>query len=502
MADVKNQLLVIFGASGDLAKRKLIPALFELFKRKLLPKKFAILGVSRTPFSDTSFRDFQKAHLQSLAKKPQSALLNRFLKKLYYASFNTKNPDEYSVLNSKIGELQKSLKLDGNILFDLATPPELFEAIINGISKFNLNHSPDENSFRRIILEKPFGYDIESAKNLNAHLSDKFSENQIYRIDHYLGKETVQNILVLRFSNGIFEPLWNRNYIEFVEISAYETVGVESRAGFYEKSGALRDMIQNHLMNLLAFTSIETPSDFSPDALRFEIAKVMRSLRPLNAEDARLNALRAQYAPNPEKSLKGYLQEDGVALNSTTETFAMIKLFIDNMRWAGVPFFLSTGKRMPEKVSEISIHFKSSAIQFFEGQCSGKSCNQLIIRIQPDEGISLLFGLKEPGAGFKVKQVAMNFKYGTKRLPEAYERLLLDAMAGDQTLFSRSDAQLASWKIIDPILKYWHAAPAQDLLSYPACTAIPIEAQNMIAQSEGGNVCNISSNFQLSKKYD
>lgn len=495
MLRAKDQILVIFGASGDLTKRKLMPALFELFRSGALPEKFAILGVSRTAFSDSTFRDFQREKLLEFAKNPTEAELDAFLTMLYYASFDTKNTDEYGTLKEKIFSLQTQLGLGDRIVFDIASPPELFETVVDGLSKFGMNKSVGEDSFRRIIVEKPFGSDLKSAVKLNTILSKNFEEQQIYRIDHYLGKETVQNILVLRFSNGIFEPLWNRNYIEFVEISVYETLGVENRASYYEKSGALRDMIQNHLMNLLAFTTLETPSNFSPEAIRDEISKVMRSLRPLNAEDVKQNVIRAQYAENPEKSVKGYLQEDGVNPNSTTETFAMLKLFIDNWRWAGVPFFLSTGKRMPEKKSEIVIHFKSTPQQFFEGQCMGKSCNKLTIRIQPDEGISLMFGLKEPGTSFKVRQVAMDFKYESLnkvRLPEAYERLLLDAMLGDPTLYSKSDAQLASWKIIDPILKYWKSAPRQDLLTYKANSMVPFEAQNLIAIAEGGNVCQIT----------
>ena len=368
-----------------------------------------------------------------------------------------------------VTNLEEEYNIPDNIIYYLAAPPAMYDIIPVNLQKCGMNVSLSGGS-RKIIIEKPFGYDLESAQRLNHLLESIFHESEIFRIDHYLGKETVQNILVLRFSNGIFEPLWNRNYIDSIEISASETLGVENRGKYYDGAGALRDMIQNHLMQLMAFTAMESPSVFDPEPIRDEIVKVFRALRPYKTHDMDNLIVRGQY--------DGYREEKNVAPDSTTETYVAMKMFIDNWRWSDVPFYIFTGKKLPEKSSEIVVNFKSTPHQLFVGQCSGGSCNKLIIRIQPDESITLKFGLKMPGAGFTVKQVGMDFRYDSlskNYLPDAYERLLLDAMLGDSTLYARSDALEASWRLIDPILHHWKEEGAKNLFFYAPGEDGPIE---------------------------
>lgn len=463
MKKADNQLLVIFGASGDLTSRKLLPSLFELHIRNLLPEKFAILGASRTEFSDKEFRDEQREYLRSNLKDKNitDEQLDKFLSCVYYVAFDSTDTKEYPILRKRITEIQKAEKLSDKIIYYLATPPVMYEVIPECLKENNMNVPEKKDGWRRVIVEKPFGTSLDSAHKLNNHLCSIFAEEEIYRIDHYLGKETVQNLLVLRFSNGIFEPLWNHNYIDSIEISASETLGIENRGKYYENAGAMRDMIQNHLMQLMAFVAMEAPPLFDPESIRDEIVKVFRSLRPYKKKDMDKMIVRAQY--------KGYREEKNVAPDSTTETYVGMKFFIDNWRWSGVPFYFFTGKKLKEKSSEIIIHFKSTPHQLFAGQCSGTSCNKLTIRIQPDEGISLQFGLKIPGAGFDVRQVSMDFKYSSLSndyLPDAYERLLLDAMLGDSTLYSRNDALEASWRFIDPILDHWKKKGEKNLDFY------------------------------------
>ncbi len=488
----ENQILIIFGASGDLAKRKLIPALFELYSRKLMPEKFAVVGAARTAYSDAEYRKYQAENIIKYGKDPDpdSALLDEFLSHLYYASFNTADAAEYGALSEKVAEVRRAEGLPDKIVFDLATPPNMYELIPTCLRVGGLSSPSEPDGWRRIIVEKPFGTDYGSALRLNAHLREIFEEKGIYRIDHYLGKETVQNILVLRFANGIFEPLWNRNYIDFVEISATETLGVENRGKYYDSAGALRDMVQNHLMHLMAFVAMEAPASFDPEAIRDEISKVFRSLHPLTPEKISTDVVRAQYAEGVIDRLpaRAYTAEKNVAPDSSTETYVAMKFFIDNWRWGGVPFYFYTGKALPEKKSEIVIHFKSTPQQLFAGQCSGSSCNKLTLRIQPDESISLNFALKMPGAGFQVRQVSMDFRYDSLskvHLPDAYERLLLDAMLGDSTLYARNDALAASWKFIDPILAAWKAEPRRGLYYYPAGSMGPQEGAALIKDSAG-----------------
>ncbi len=472
----ENQMLVIFGASGDLTGRKLIPSLFELHVRKLLPDKFCIVGVSRTKYTEKSFRDEQRKHLRAnLANKNfNDKQLNEFLSCVYYVAIDTTQSDQYPQLKESLCKLQQKYELDDKIIYYLSTPPMMYEVIPQCLKENRMNKVPRRKGWRRLIVEKPFGTDLETAQKLNEHLCSIFDEEEIYRIDHYLGKETVQNILVLRFANGIFEPLWNRNYIDSIEISASEILGVENRGKYYEGAGAMRDMVQNHLMQLMAFIAMEAPPAFDPEPIRDEIVKVFRSLHHYSEKEMEQNIVRGQY--------EGYRQEKDVASDSDTETYIGMKFFIDNWRWSGVPFYFFTGKKLAEKASEIVIHFKSTPQRLFKGQCEGPSCNKLIIRIQPDESIMLQFGLKEPGAGFVVRQVSMDFRYDSLSkvyLPDAYERLLLDAMLGDSTLYARSDALEASWRFVDPIEAYWKKMDKTGLCSYKQGDKAPKEIKRL-----------------------
>lgn len=472
MKKASDQLLVIFGASGDLTARKLLPSLFELHVRELLPEHFCILGAARTDYTDEEYRAEEKKQILEASKNKDmdEAQLDSFLRRVFYLAFDSTNSAEYGKLKERIRFLQQQEQLPDRVIYYLATPPLMYELVPTCLQENGMNVPEKEDGWRRVIVEKPFGTSLESAQRLNQHLCKIFDEKEIYRIDHYLGKETVQNILVLRFSNGIFEPLWNRNYVDSVEISASETLGVENRGKYYDGAGALRDMIQNHLMQLMAFTTMESPSVFDPEPIRDEIVKVFRALRPYQPKEIDKLIVRGQY--------DGYRQEKNVAPDSNTETYVAMKMFIDNWRWSGVPFYIFTGKKLPEKTSEIVVNFKSTPHQLFAGQCSGSSCNKLIIRIQPNESITLKFGLKMPGAGFTVKQVGMEFRYDSLSktyLPDAYERLLLDAMLGDSTLYARSDALEASWKLIDPILRHWQEEGSKNLFFYEPGEDGPLE---------------------------
>jgi len=496
-----NQLLVIFGASGDLAGRKLFPALFELYSQGLLPEKFAVLGAARGEYTEELFRRIIKVRIQSVlvAKALSTEVLDLFLQRVYYVHFDTTRCEAYAPFQQKVAALLLQLDNPDRVLYYLSTPPVMYDVIPPCLKAHGLAVAETAAGWRRIIIEKPFGSDLASAVRLGDLLQSIFKEKEIYRIDHYLGKETVQNILVLRFANGIFEPLWNRNYIDFVEISATETLGVEERGKYYESAGALRDMIQNHLLQLLAFVAMESPATFDPEAIRDEIVKVYKSIRPYTPEQIDQDVIRGQYKERTlnDETFGDYRAESYVAKDSVVETFVAMKLYIDNWRWGGVPFIIRTGKRLAEKKSEITIHFKSTPTQLFVGQCSGSSCNKLTIRIQPNENISLKFGLKMPGAGYVVEQVSMDFRYDSlnkKSLPDAYERLLLDAMLGDATLYARSDAQLASWRFIDPILTHWKEQGDQSLLFYPSFSFGPKGQQRLLTENRTINAADFSSN--------
>ncbi len=471
-----DHILIIFGASGDLTRRKLIPALAELQKLDLLPEKFAVLGIGRSQYNDSSFREMISGFLEDSGE---------MLPLLHYLTMDPENGEAYSQLVDHLAAMTSSRDMAPNYIFYLATPPKLYERIPLNLSRVELTKET-EGIWRRIIVEKPFGIDLNSAHQLNRSLLKCLKENQIYRIDHYLGKETVQNLLVTRFSNGIFEPLWNRNYIHHVEITSSESLGVGSRGGYYDHSGALRDMLQNHLLQLVGLVSMEPPTVISSDTIRNEVLKVFQSIRPITGNAIREQVIRGQYMDSQVEGehLIGYRSEQGVPRESRTETFVAMKLYVDNWRWGGVPFYIRTGKRLPTKVTEIVVHFKPSPHTLFsERQGETVIGNRLVIRIQPDEGILLKFGMKVQGAGFKVQDVNMDFHYKDltdSYIPEAYQRLLLDCMQGDSTLYSRGDAVEAAWGIVDPILKAWKEDHGIPLHGYPCGTWGPEIADQMI----------------------
>jgi len=480
-----NLILVIFGASGDLTSRKLIPALYSLRSQKMLPEKFAILGTGRTVFTDEDFREKMKAGILSFSedRNIDTGQLNEFSGMLFYSEMDNTSRSSYKKLKERLCEINSASCRTANYIFYLATPPSLYEDICQNLAEAGL--ADQSEGFRRFIIEKPFGYDLKSARALNSKLHSLIKEEQIYRIDHYLGKETVQNLLVTRFANGIFEPLWNRNYIHRVEITSAESIGVEERGGYYDSSGALRDMVQNHLLQMSGLAAMEPPSSLDPDSIRNEVLKVFQSLQPIREPDVPKQVIRGQYTGSTIRGecVPGYRYEKGVSPDSRTETYVAIKFFINNWRWGGVPFYIRTGKRLPTRVTEIVIHFKRTPHHLFQRADGLLTSNQLIIRIQPDEGILLKFDMKEPGSGFNVKNVNMDFHYSDLkevRLPSAYERLLYDVMAGDSTLFARDDEVETAWKFIDPIQKAWAKDPSIKVYGYPAGTWGPSNANDLI----------------------
>lgn len=493
MKTAANHILIIFGASGDLTKRKLIPAIYDLFKQKLLPEKFAVLGASRSVLSDDEFRKRATEFL------PDDSETSTFLQKLYYQPVSNDSADDFIPLKNRLELLSAQLEMPENYIFYLSTPPSLYSLIPRFLHENGLSRS--NKYFRRLIVEKPFGTNLETAKELNIQLLNYFDEDQIYRIDHYLGKETVQNMLVTRFSNGIFEPLWNHNYIDRVEITSSESLGVEGRGGYYDHSGALRDMVQNHLMQLVGFVAMEPPVIIEANAIRNEIVKVFQSLRPFRENMIDRYVIRGQYTSSVIKGEKvpGYREETGVDPLSRTETFVALKFFIDNWRWAGVPFYIRTGKKMPTRVTEVVIHFKKVPHQLF-GKTTGPVNNQLIIRIQPDEGILLKFGMKTPGAGFDVQTVNMDFHYSDLAnitVPSAYERLLLDCIQGDATLYARGDAVEQAWQFVQPILNAWETNPEIPIYGYPAGTWGPENADRLITGASWRYPCKNLTNDGL-----
>lgn len=481
MRKTENQMLIIFGASGDLTARKLIPALYKLYKEKHLPKHFVVLGVARSYMTDEQFRE--KVAYESSYLEDSREFMEVFAEKLFYEDIHKKYDVDYRELNERIQDLNTTYQCDDNFIFYLSTPPSLFEAIAKNLTAKGLN---DERlGWKRLIVEKPFGYSLETAKSLNEGLHRYFKESQIYRIDHYLGKETVQNILVTRFANSIFEPLWNRDYIHHIEITNAESGGVESRGGYYDKSGALRDMFQSHLLQLVALIVMEPPLSADPEEIRNEKLKALKSLRLMtDPEVLEANTIRGQYLASEieGKKVLGYREEEDVDPDSTTETYAAVKFYVDNWRWADVPFYVRTAKRMPTKVTEVVIHFKSPHHQIFKNSDMNKD-NKLIIRIQPDEGILVKFGVKVPGQGFTVERGNLDFYYESlgdeAHIMEAYERLLLDAMQGDATLYARADEVEAAWRFTDPILDYWKKGDAK-IYGYSAGVWGPEHADELI----------------------
>jgi glucose-6-phosphate 1-dehydrogenase len=478
--------VVIFGANGDLTKRKLLPALYRLAYERRLPAGFAVLGVSRTPLSDVGFRDKMRAGVEEfLENSPFDAELWRnFAEGLYYLSGDIGDAAMFDALRRRLAEIETARATAGNVLFYLSTAPSQYEPAVSGLGAAGLNRA-ESGAWRRLIIEKPFGHDQASARALNAHVQKVFDEECVYRIDHYLGKETVQNILAFRFGNGIFEPLWNRRYVNHVQVTAAESIGVEGRGGYYQQAGALRDMIQNHLLQVLATIAMEPPAEYAAGAVRDERAKLLKSIRRIRPGDVARQAVKGQYGPARVggAEVAGFRQEPGVDPAAQTDTYAALTLEVENWRWAGVPFYIRSGKRLPKRVTDIAIQFNRAPLSVFGGEEGREFPNLLVLRIQPEEGISLRFFSKLPGTGMKLRPVTMDFNYGASfgaRTPTAYETLLLDALEGDATLYTRQDMVEASWAVVQPVLDVW-AETKFDLPNYPAGTWGPAAAGEMLA---------------------
>jgi glucose-6-phosphate 1-dehydrogenase len=480
--------IIMFGASGDLARRKLLPALYDLARHACLAPRFRLLGFARTQMPDDAFRDRASEFLPENESPSISGYTQKdFAKHLRYFEGDYDDANAYRQLTERLEELDREGQLGGNRLFYLATPPDVYIRIIDHLGKAGLAKPVSDKSWTRVVIEKPFGRDLESARDLNRRVLEVFEEPQVYRIDHYLGKETVQNLLVFRFGNGIFEPIWNRNYVDQVQITVAEALGVESRAAFYESAGALRDMVQSHLLQLTSLVAMEAPAAFDATPVRNEKIKVLQSIRPFTPDTIWSSVVRGQYGSGKidGKPAPGYRQEPNVSPNSATETFVGLKLYVDNWRWSGVPFYLRTGKRLKRAHTEIAIQFKRAPHRVFRGQDAQP--NSLVLNIQPNEGISLSFGAKTPGAEMRIGSVTMDFAYrdafgGVTR--DAYATLLNDCIRGDATLFDRADSVEAAWQLVDPILKAWHEASPPPFPNYPAGSEGP-RASDDLTNSEG-----------------
>jgi glucose-6-phosphate 1-dehydrogenase len=474
--------VVIFGASGDLAKRKLIPALYRLVQERLLPAEFAIVGLGRTPMSDEEFRGKMKDAIVefSEAKAVDEEVWGSFAAGMRYLPSNINNPEDYKRLAELLGEVDRERGTQGNHLFYLSTAPEFYAEAVEQLDAAGL--TKQEGNWVRVIIEKPFGTSLDSARELNRQILRHLDESQIYRIDHYLGKETVQNLLVFRFANGIFEPMWNRQYVDHVQITNAETVGVEERGGYYEKSGVVRDMIQNHVFQVLSIVAMEPPASLSSEEVRDEKIKAMHSAREFTPERVRAECVRGQYGAGSigGSPVPGYREEKDVAVDSVTETYAMVTMWFDNWRWSGVPFYLRSGKRLAKRVTEIAIQFKAAPHQLFGKSMDDTSPNQLVIRIQPDEGITMRVAAKVPGQATRIRDVNMDFRYGASfgvQLAEAYERLILDCVLGDSTLYARKDMTERGWELVMPIIDEWAANKAgADFPNYEAGSWGPEES--------------------------
>jgi glucose-6-phosphate 1-dehydrogenase len=475
--------IVIFGVTGDLAARKLGPALYTLASENLLPQPYTVVGVGRREWSDEKLRAEMYENVKKYSRTGlNEAIWKGFADSLFYAHTDWNDAAGYKRLRERLDALDKERDTRGNRLFYLAIPPFLYAEVANLLGEAGLQQS---NGYTRIIIEKPFGKDLPSARDLNHKLRQVYDEEQIYRIDHYLGKETVQNIAVFRFANSIFEPLWNRKYIESVQITVAESVGVGTRGGYYDESGALRDIIQNHVLQVLTLVAMEPPVAWEADAVRDEKVKVLRSIRQIDPKEVDKYSVRGQYAEGSVQGehVTGYLQTEEVAPDSTTETYVALKLLIDNWRWAGVPFYLRTGKALPKRVTEVSVRFQRTPLPLFAQNSDNLAANSLILRIQPDEGITLRFDAKLPGQAIKLREVNMDFRYGTSfgvQTPEAYERLLLDAMLGDSKLFARDDEVEAAWALMTRFLEGWEMQGKKPLPQYPAGTWGPKDADDWI----------------------
>jgi glucose-6-phosphate 1-dehydrogenase len=475
-------VLVLFGASGDLTKRKLVPALFNLAKAALLPKNFAILGVAFDDLSLEHFRDQVTSFIAPAHKNSET--FESFKQRLFYHHGDFSDASMYAALETELGDLDRQFDTEGNYLFYLATAPKFFGQIVRQLGESQLSKQ-ENGKWRRVVIEKPFGHDLDSARALNREIKAVLGENQIYRIDHYLGKETVQNILVFRFDNAIFEPIWNRRYIDHVQITNAETVGVEQRGGYFDTAGTLRDMVPNHVMQLLSLTAMESPVSLQADAVHDEQAKVLHAVQLPDSEAVLYESVRGQYGDGTVdgERVRGYRSEPGVSPESRTETFVALKINIDNWRWVGVPFYLRTGKRLAKRHTEITIQFKKTPFDLFRKVPVKKHSNQLVIQIQPVEGISLSFGAKIPGPILRVGSVDMSFEYSKYFGTEAYtgyEVLLYDCMIGDATLFQRADMVEAGWSIVDPVLDVWTALPPRRFPNYAAGSWGPRESDELL----------------------
>ena len=483
-------VVIIFGGSGDLTKRKLMPSLYMLFKREEFPEHFAILSIARTSFTNEEYRKHIREHLRKYTKTEEfnTEYADNFLKSVYHETLDPSSEDAYPALKKRLDELDNTIDNPGNYLYYLATPPVLYETIPLLLQKAGLNRPTEKKpGFKRIIVEKPFGHDLESARHLDHIYTSIFDENQIFRIDHFLGKETVQNILALRFANVVLEPLWNRNYIHHIEITAVENMGVEQRGGFYDQTGALKDMVQSHLLQVLAVCAMEPPVSFDADSFRNEIVKVYQSLKPMTPKEIRSQVVRGQYTASDagKKHFSAYRQEEKVDPHSRTETYVAMQVNISNWRWDGVPFYIRTGKQMPTQVSEIVIHFKQTPHIMFSSLTHCPHPNRMIIRLNPNEGVVFTLSMKIPGSGFNMGEVPVEFTYdslGGVPTGDAYARLLEDCIQGETTLFTRSDAVEASWRFLDPILQLWAQDPKIPLYGYPAGSWGPGAADRIIRE--------------------
>ena len=475
--------LVIFGATGDLTRRKLLPAVYRLFQEGLLPDGFAVVGVSRQEMTADEFREQMRAALAEFADEPKAEEWERFAAGITYVQTLFEDPAGFVRLKGELERVDRERGTAGNRLYYLAVPPGVMETVAESLGRAGLVCHPDEPCFTRIVVEKPFGRDLASARELNAELFRVFDERQIFRIDHYLGKETLQNLLVFRFANVIWEPVWGRNYVDHVQITVAESVGVESRAGYYDKAGALRDMVQSHLMQILTLVAMEPPASYDADSIRNEKVKVLQAVRPIRGEDVWHETVRGQYAASADGKSAAYRAEPGVDAASRTETFAAVRLWVDNWRWADVPFYLRTGKRLPAKTSEVVVRFRPAPHPIVDlVQNDRPAPNALVLSIQPEEGISLYFEAKVPGLAGHLRPVSMDFDYcrafGVES-PEAYQRLLLDAMLGDATLFARRDEVEAAWTLVTPILEAWEKEGEPE--PYPAGSWGPEGADRLMA---------------------
>jgi glucose-6-phosphate 1-dehydrogenase len=481
--------VVIFGAAGDLTKRKLIPALYNLSTLGILPKQFAVVGVARRALGDGEFRAQMAAELQEYATSKISAdEAASFASHLYFVGGDLDDGATFTALKAKLGEIQQRLNIGGNVVFYMATPPSAFAPIARGLASVGLNQegTGKGQGWRRVVIEKPFGHDLDSAVQLNQELREVLRENQMFRIDHYLGKETVQNLLVFRFSNGVFEPVWNRRYIDHVQICVAEELGVEGRGGYYDQAGVLRDMIQNHMFQLLSLVAMEPPSSFHGEGVRNEKVKVLEAIRPMQPEEILQNTVRGQYGEGTMKGQRvpAYRSELNVPPNSKTDTYAALALYVENWRWAGVPFYLRSGKRLPRRATEIVIVFRRPPLLLFRRTpIDDIEPNRMVIRVQPDEGISLWVQAKRPGPSIGLSPVKLDFSYkdfGVQVEATGYEQLLYDCMVGDATLFHRADMVESAWKIATPVLDLWKSLPARDFPNYASGSWGPAAADQLV----------------------